>query len=193
VVRLLLSTLLLVGMSRVCEILRKFRERLSTTAARYFTPQEYKAALIFLALGLAAILYRGGKVVIQTYFPGTQSKANQTLQHKNDSLFGYLSRKATEKDSLDESLSEDSITQRLSGIAYTKPSKEKSLTPHSIVLNAADSLTFQRLPAVGAVTARRIVAYRTTRGKFRHLKELMNVEGIGEGKFKKMEPYLRLD
>lgn len=189
----MLGTLQLVGMSRVGEILRRFRGRLSTIAARFFTPQEYKAALIFLGLGLAAILYRSGKVIIQTYFPNTQSTASQTIQHKNDSIFAYLSSKAIEKDSLDQSLSEDSITQRLSATASSKSSKEKSLTPHSIVLNSADSLTFQRLPAVGAVTARRIVAYRTTRGKFRHLKELMNVEGIGEGKFKKMEPYLRLD
>ena len=180
-------------MSKVTEIIRKVRKQLSDIAGKFFTPQEYKAALIFLGLGVAVILYRGGKDIIRAYFPSLQSSFDRTLQHKNDSVFAYLSRQAEIKDSLESSLPEDSIVRSLSGKNSSVSEKEKSLTPHSIVLNSADSTTFQRLPGVGAVMARRIVNYRTTRGKFRQLKELMNVEGIGEGKFKKMEPYLRLD
>ncbi|HET9137209.1 MAG TPA: helix-hairpin-helix domain-containing protein [Candidatus Kapabacteria bacterium] len=180
-------------MSAVTEILRKIRERSRGIAGKFFTPNEYKAALIFLGLGVAALLYRGGKIIIRAYFPSSQSAITQLTEHKNDSIFAYLSSKTAERDSLDESLSEDSINKRLAEKSSSKSGKEKSLSEHSIAINSADSITFQRLPAVGVVTARRIVAYRTSRGKFRNVKELMNVEGIGEGKFKKMEPYLRLD
>jgi competence ComEA-like helix-hairpin-helix protein len=180
-------------MSRVTELLKKIRSRSETIAGKFFTPKEYKSALIFLGLGVTALLYRGGKIILREYFPSSQSAITRSIEYKNDSIFAYLSSRVVERDSLDMSLSEDSITQRLAEKSSSKSGKEKSLTEHSIALNSADSITFQRLPAVGVVTARRIVAYRSIRGKFRTVKELMNVEGIGEGKFKKMEPYLRLD
>ena len=50
-----------------------------------------------------------------------------------------------------------------------------------------------RLWGVGKVTAQRILQYRSKRGRFRDVREVMNIQGIGEKKFKEMAQYLRLN
>jgi competence protein ComEA len=49
-----------------------------------------------------------------------------------------------------------------------------------IDLNRAPEWLLEALPGVGTTTARNIVTYRTENGQFRHIKDLMNVPGIGE-------------
>lgn len=50
-------------------------------------------------------------------------------------------------------------------------------------LNRAGEWLLEALPGIGTVTARNIVSYRQENGHFRHVKELMNVDGIGEATF----------
>ncbi len=54
-------------------------------------------------------------------------------------------------------------------------------------INTADKQELQTLPGVGEVLAERIVAYRTEHGKFKNISELLNVDGIGEGKFQSIK------
>lgn len=58
-------------------------------------------------------------------------------------------------------------------------------------LNTATAEELETLPGVGAVTAQRIVEYRSAHG-FARIEDLMNVKGIGQAKFKKMQPLLDL-
>lgn len=46
-------------------------------------------------------------------------------------------------------------------------------------LNTADAELLETLPGIGPALARRILEYREAKGPFRHLYEIMNVEGIG--------------
>jgi competence protein ComEA len=46
------------------------------------------------------------------------------------------------------------------------------------------------LPGIGEQVAKRIVAYREENGPFESTKELMNVRGIGEKSYLKLERYL---
>lgn len=55
-----------------------------------------------------------------------------------------------------------------------------------IDVNTADAATLQRLPGVGPVLARRIVAYREANGPFGDAEELVEVSGIGEATLRKM-------
>lgn len=55
-----------------------------------------------------------------------------------------------------------------------------------IDLNRADEWLLEALPGIGAVTAKNIVSYRRENGHFRHVKELMNVDGIGEATFNRL-------
>jgi len=53
-------------------------------------------------------------------------------------------------------------------------------------INAASAKQLEELPGIGAELAQRIVAYREENGAFAAVEELMNVDGIGEGKFEQM-------
>lgn len=51
-----------------------------------------------------------------------------------------------------------------------------------ININAADAETLMLLDGVGEKLAARIVAYREEHGAFSSVEELLNVDGLGEGK-----------
>ncbi|SDY86855.1 helix-hairpin-helix domain-containing protein [Tindallia californiensis] len=53
-----------------------------------------------------------------------------------------------------------------------------------ININTADVKLLETLPGIGPVLAQRIVDYRNQHGKFNHADDLMNVAGIGEGRYK---------
>ncbi len=57
-------------------------------------------------------------------------------------------------------------------------------------LNRAGIEELVKLPGVGEIVAQRIVDYREENGAFQATEELMNVRGIGEKTYLKLEPYL---
>ena len=59
-------------------------------------------------------------------------------------------------------------------------------------LNRAGIEELVKLPGVGEIVAQRIVNYREENGAFRATEELMNVRGIGEKTYLKLEPYLTM-
>lgn len=70
---------------------------------------------------------------------------------------------------------------------------ESNIAPDiKIDINTASLQQLELLPGVGKELAQRILDYRTERGKFISLKELMNVNGIGEKKFEQIEPYIKI-
>ncbi|HHH30032.1 MAG TPA: helix-hairpin-helix domain-containing protein [Polyangiaceae bacterium] len=67
-------------------------------------------------------------------------------------------------------------------------------TAGPIVLNQADAATLTRLPGVGPKRAEAIVRLRDKLGgRFRRLRDLMRVRGIGYRSFQKLAPMLTLD
>jgi len=57
-------------------------------------------------------------------------------------------------------------------------------------MNQANWPEFAQLPGVGETLARRIVAARIRRGTFRHLRQLLEVPGIGPNTLQDIRPYL---
>lgn len=55
-------------------------------------------------------------------------------------------------------------------------------------LNTADVTALDALPGVGPSTAQKIVAFRERHGPFRSVRQLLDVPGIGDGKFADLEP-----
>ena len=53
-----------------------------------------------------------------------------------------------------------------------------------ININTADKAELMRLPGIGEELAGWIMQYRSANGPFRRIEDIMNVEGIGEGKFR---------
>ncbi len=61
-----------------------------------------------------------------------------------------------------------------------------------IDLNTASRADLETIPGIGPATAQSIISYREDNGPFRDIEEVMNVSGIGEGKFDQMKEYLSI-
>jgi competence protein ComEA len=59
-------------------------------------------------------------------------------------------------------------------------------------INTADQAALETLPGVGPVTARSILDYRTEKGGFTSVDELLEVSGIGDATLAKISPYCTL-
>jgi len=174
------------------EILSQVKSKTKSAVLQLFTPKEFKALLMFLGVGFAVLLFRGEKKLFYTLYPPSKPNELAIREERNDSLFAALSAKVINEDSLKFSLPPDSILiKEKDYIAEHK--KGKDLPLHSIPINKADADAFAKLPGVGKVTAERILTYRSKRGRFRDVREVMNIQGIGEKKFKEMAQYLRLN
>jgi competence protein ComEA len=53
-------------------------------------------------------------------------------------------------------------------------------TPQKININRAEGWLLDALPGIGETRAKAIVAYREKNGPFKHISEIMQVEGIGQ-------------
>jgi len=61
-----------------------------------------------------------------------------------------------------------------------------------ININTAGSDELQKLSGVGPVTAQKIIDYRSKRGDFKRIEDLMNVSGIGVKTFEKLRDYITI-
>lgn len=75
--------------------------------------------------------------------------------------------------------------------SYNAAQESETALTGKVHLNTATAEELETLPGVGAVTAQRIVEYRSAHG-FARIEDIMNVKGIGQAKFKKMQPWLDL-
>ena len=67
------------------------------------------------------------------------------------------------------------------------------LEGETIDLNEADVYTLQRLPGIGEKRAQAIVAFREEHGPFETKEEIMQVSGIGEGKYADMKERITVE
>ena len=74
-----------------------------------------------------------------------------------------------------------------SGLAMAAP---KPAPTGKVNINSASAEQLETLPGVGAKLAARIVEYRQKSGTFKATQELMNVKGVGEKNFAKIQTYL---
>lgn len=108
-------------------------------------------------------LEKGAKAILQ--------QAKEDAVKKNAGTF--LKKELTVKES--------SVTQ-----------KSKEVLKKKININTVDMKTLQLLDGIGEKKAQAIIAYREKIGKFKHLKELEQVPGIGEATLNKIKPFIRL-
>lgn len=63
----------------------------------------------------------------------------------------------------------------------------------TVNVNTATAEDLERLPGIGPVLAKRIVAHREQKGLFRRLDDLREVQGFGPKLLRRLEPKLRLN
>ena len=73
------------------------------------------------------------------------------------------------------------------GVVVAAP---KQLPAGKVNINTASVQQLSELPGVGAKLAARIVEYRQKAGGFKATQELMNVQGVGEKNFARLQPHL---
>jgi len=85
-------------------------------------------------------------------------------------------------------------TRRTHPPAPESPSKvEGGEHGRTVNVNTATAEDLERLPGIGPVLARRIIAHRDQQGLFRTLDDLIEVQGFGRKLLRRLEPVLRLD
>lgn len=72
-------------------------------------------------------------------------------------------------------------------------SEETQALPDPVNVNTADEKTLMTLPGIGETYAQRIIAYREENGNFTSIEEIMEVEGIGQGRFDKLKDYITVE
>jgi len=80
----------------------------------------------------------------------------------------------------------------LPGSAIPRPLKPKLNSKQTISLNKASVADLEALPGVGPGMAKRILDYRLAHGSFGSVDDVRDIPGLGEKKFQKMKPFLRL-
>jgi competence protein ComEA len=66
----------------------------------------------------------------------------------------------------------------------------KAAPAGKVNINSASAQQLTALPGVGEKLAARIVEYRQKSGGFKSVQEIMNVQGVGEKNFAKLQPFL---
>jgi competence protein ComEA len=91
-------------------------------------------------------------------------------------------------------LAEDGNTPTAVLITNSAPGNGRDAqAPSTIVnINTADAAQLETLPGVGPSTAEKIITYRNENGPFAALEDIMNVPGIGQGKFDEFKELISL-
>jgi competence protein ComEA len=67
------------------------------------------------------------------------------------------------------------------------------IRPQKININTASQQELELLPRVGPSMAKAIIAYRTSKGRFRSIKDLDKVDGIGPKMLERLAPLVTVD
>jgi len=78
-------------------------------------------------------------------------------------------------------------------VAAAETAQAASAEVAKVNINTASVKELQGLPGVGQVTAERIVALRTEKGKFRSPDDLLKVKGVGKKSLEKIRDLISIE
>ena len=140
-----------------------------------------------LVLATALLLvFGGGKsapvvVVSETARPGVAAAVDFSAETGKDTLPAQTETKAVEP----------AAPPPEEGAQAEDSSQGASPGPEITVdLNTATASQLEQLPGIGQKRAEAILAYRAENGPFVRIEQVMQVSGIGEGIFRKIQPYI---
>jgi len=78
-------------------------------------------------------------------------------------------------------------------VTAAEPTRVAAADVAKVNINTATANDLQALPGIGQVTAERIVAYRSEKGKFRTPADLLKVKGVGEKSLEKIQALITVE
>ena len=155
------------------------------------TETELKVLVFLTATFLLGFSYK-------VFFLTDEDIAQKTFDYSNeDSLFFAAGNDPDQQpDEMNqEDIPVDYKQEVLDFNASNFSGNNTKVTPveNSINLNSAKLEDLTSLPGIGLKTAERIIELRNKRGKFKSLKELLDIKGIGETKFQNITKYLYIE
>ena len=144
------------------------------------------AASILTALVLMA-MYFVDPVKIYQVIPASSSSTPAVASQVSQQLVPQEPTESSPspEESSDAELSEEDLPE--------SEGPQEVLVEKSININTASLEELDSLPGVGPVIAQRIIDYREANHGFYDIQEIMDVSGIGEKTYAKLEPYITVD
>lgn len=126
--------------------------------------------------------------------PGVyELKSGQRIWHAIEKA-GGLTEEASDSVNLAAPLEDGQMIQILTlAEAKSAEAAEADKKNGMVNINTADVTQLMELPGVGQSRAEDIIAYREEHGAFRSIEELMNVTGIKEGIYNKLQNKITID
>ena len=128
--------------------------------------------------------------ILQNYYPGDEDAISRyVVDVIPDQTPGNVRRqllnkvKELKQASESESNAQPPLTSISSVSSDTLPKVTEPDSTNRINLNSAGLTELMKLPRVGEVTARRIIAWREENGGFKRVEDIMEVKGIGPKTF----------
>lgn len=72
----------------------------------------------------------------------------------------------------------------------SEPERAEVLAEKSVNINSADIATLCLLPGIGEKTARKIIDFRNSKGKFESVEDIKRIKGIGDKKFEMLVKFI---
>lgn len=101
---------------------------------------------------------------------------------------GILLGRSTRRDRVVVSVAREYLTAPTA--SETVPETTAETVHYPLDINTATQEELQTLPGIGEILAQRVVAYRREHGFFASPRDLLQIQGIGDALYQRIEPYV---
>lgn len=167
----------------------KYEKILNTIQTKFKISRFELTAIMIILLGAAIAIPSGELYKAKENEESTSPKLAQLIEEfAHNSTTTYIGSEAS---GVADSTLIAGDTLFATESKFPTSTKKQISDGTKISLNNASKTELMRIPNVGDATANRIIEYRS-RNKFKRIQDIMNVKGIGEKKFEKMQKHLSL-